>query len=340
MANGIELAVDQANEEGELACTLQIRAEDTQGDPSKAPRKAQKLTEDASVVACICGFFSGETLASGSIFSRAGLAMVSTGTNRVIQRQGFKTWFRAIASDPKQGSVTATYIKKGLDPRKVSVVHDNQDYSKGLAKNVFDKLGKRLAGRHMYVINPEETDYSAVVAQIKRRNPDVVYYGGYLPQAGELLRQLHDEGVRATFVTDDGALDDDLQRIIKGRTVNALAACPCADPAEIEQAQSFVQEYEARYGEPPGIFSAETFDVTNIAIEALRNLSGIETSEQVRAQVVDHFDAAEEVPGTVKTYSWSRRGELKAGSKHLFMWRWNNGDETFEMLGRVSDLVS
>ena len=340
MANGIELAVDQANEEGELACTLEIRAEDTQGDPSKAPRKAQKLTEDASVVACICGFFSGETLASGSIFSRAGLAMVSTGTNRVIQRQGFKTWFRAVASDAKQGAVTAGYIKNGLDARKVRVVHDTQEYSKGLAKDVFDTLGKRLAGKQMYVINPEETDYSAVVYQIKQDNPDVVYYGGYLPQAGGLLRQLHDEGVRATFVTDDGALDDGLRRMIRGRAVDARAACPCADPAEIEQAQSFVQDYETKYGEPPGIFSAETFDVTNIAIDALRDLSGVETSEQARAHVVDHFDAAEEVPGTVKTYSWSRRGEFKAGAKHIFMWKWDNGDATFKMLGRVSDLLN
>jgi branched-chain amino acid transport system substrate-binding protein len=234
MANGIQLAIDQANSGGDLACTLEVHAEDTQGNPSVAPRKAQKLTKDEKVVACICGFFSGETLASGSIFSRAGLAMASTGANRMIQRQGFKTWFRAIASDVKQGSVTVTYIKNGLDARKVNVVHDTQDYSKGLAQDVFDKLGKRMTGKHMYIINPEETDYSAVVAQIKDRNPDVVYYGGYLPQAGELLRQLHDEGVRATFVTDDGALDDEIQRAIRGRPVDAFAACPCSDPARID----------------------------------------------------------------------------------------------------------
>jgi hypothetical protein len=75
-------------------------------------------------------------------------------------------------------------------------------------------------------------------------------------------------------------------------------------------AQSFVEDYKAKYGSEPGIYSAETFDVT------------------------------EEVPGTVKTYTWSRRGELKAGSKHLFIWKWNNEEETFEMVGRVSDLVN
>jgi branched-chain amino acid transport system substrate-binding protein len=337
ISNGIRLAVDIANREGGLACGLAVHAEDTQGDPNQAPRKASILTEDDQVVACICGFFSGETLASGAIFSKAGLAMVSTGTYRVIKRQGFKTWFRAIASDRAQGVATTAYIKAGLRADRVSVVHDGQFYSKGLANDVANGLGDRLAGK--YRINPEESDHSAVVAKIKRQDPDVVYYGGYAPQAGDLLAQLHDAGVPALFLTDDGALDSYLQRSIRTRHVKAKAACPCSDPAQIEAASDFVKEYEASYGTPPEIYSADAFDVTNIAIDALRDLTGVEPTVDARQAVVDYFDSADGIAGTVKTYGWSERGEFKAGNDELFIWKWDNAAHRFEMLGRVSDFV-
>ncbi len=339
IANGIRLAVDLANRERDLACALAVRVEDSQGDPNQAPPLARELVEDEQVVACICGFFSGETLATGSIFDEAGLLMASTGTNRIVDQQGFDTWFRAIAADPKQGAATARYIVDALQAGSVSVVHDKQDYSKALAKDVAAGVGDRLDG--LYVINPEETDYSAVVAQIKRRKPDVVYFGGYYPQAGPLLRQLREAGVRSVFVTDDGARHRGLGRYLReyGGRARTKAACPCSDPTEIEAAATFVAEYETSFGKRPRIYAADAFDVTNIAIDALRGLSGTETLEQARAHVVSYFDAADGLEGTVKDYTWNERGELVADESDVFIWMWLDRARRFEYVGRVSELT-
>lgn len=339
IANGIRLAVDLANRERELPCALAIHAEDTQGDPHQAPPKAEQLVGDDQVVACICGFFSGETLATGSIFDEGGLLMASTGTNRIIDEQRFDTWFRAIAADPKQGASTARYIVDVLEADSVSVVHDNQDYSQGLAEDVADRVGDRLEG--LFIVNPEESDFSAVVTQIEKRKPDVVYFGGYYPQAGPLLRQLRQAGVQSVFVTGDGAKHRALRRYLgdyRGRA-RMKAACPCSDPAEIDAASTFVAEYEASFGTRPKIYAADAFDVTNIAIDALRGLSGTETVEQARAHVVAYFDAADGVEGTVKDYTWNERGELVAGDGHVFVWKWLDAARRFEYVGRVSDLT-
>lgn len=338
IANGVRLAVDLANRERDLACALAIHAEDTQGDPSQAPRKAQKLVDDEQVVACICGFFSGESLATGSIFGGAGLLMASTGTNRIIDEQGFETWFRALAADPAQGAATARYIVETLGADSVSVVHDNQDYSKALAQDVARGVGNRLEGR--FVVNPEETDKSAVVVQIKKIRPDVVYYGGFYPEAGELLRQLRDAGVRSVFVSGDGSKDRRLRRYLRGHDGRARArvGCACSDPNEIETASAFVAEYERSYARPPRLYAADAFDVTNIAIDALRELSGTETVEEARAHVVSYFDEAESVEGAVKDYTWDERGELVADESHVFIWKWLDG-RRFEYVGRVSELT-
>ena len=42
---------------------------------------------------------------------------------------------------------------------------------------------------------------------MKAAKPDVVFYGGYYEQAGRLKKQLTDAGVKATFISGDGALD-------------------------------------------------------------------------------------------------------------------------------------
>jgi branched-chain amino acid transport system substrate-binding protein len=339
IANGVRLAVDLANRERALACALAVRAEDTQGDPNQAPRKAQRLVDDERVVACICGFFSGESLASGDIFDRGGLLMASTGTNRIVDDQKFGTWFRATAADPAQGAATARYIVDGLHARSVVVVHDNQDYSKGMAQDVSEGLGDRDVGP--FIINPEESDHSAVVSQIDRVDPDVVYYGGYHPQAGRLLRQLREAGVDALFVTDEGAKDRRMRFLMRGYGGRLAASfvCPCSDPSEIATASTFVAEYETSYDKRPKGYSADGFDVTNIAIDALRDLTGTETVEEVRAHVVAYFDAAEGVEGTVKDYTWDERGELEAGEGDVFVWEWLDRERRFEYVGRVSELT-
>ncbi|MBA2726368.1 MAG: branched-chain amino acid ABC transporter substrate-binding protein, partial [Actinobacteria bacterium] len=146
ISEGVQYAVDQANEEGELACELEVRKEDSGGSSDQAPGLAQNLVVNEELVACICPYFSGETLAVGDLFTEAGILMTGTGTNDTIDDQGYKTWFRAVASDGVQGPTAATYIKEVLQPQTVAVVHDGQDYSKGLADSVLSELGSTGVG--------------------------------------------------------------------------------------------------------------------------------------------------------------------------------------------------
>lgn len=333
-ANGIRLAVDEANESGDLSCWLETRAENTGGDPNQAPRKAQRLVADERLVACVCGFFSGETLASGQIFAEAGVAMLSTGEITVLRDQRFRTWFRLVAPADAQGRSTGVYIKRAFDPKKVVIVHDNQDYSLQMAKDVAAEVGKRFDDP-FFVIDPEDKDHSAVVTQVKKKKPDVVFYGGYAPQAWSLQQQLRDAGVKARFVTDGGAKVASIAR--NANATRGWLSCGCNDPTEDDAADFFVAEYRNAYGIDPRHYAADTFDGTNIVIDALRELSGGETNEEARAHVVAYLDALDFDQGTMKTYSWDKKGELEATNQHVWIWEWTRR-KGFEMLGTVAEL--
>ena len=336
---GVEYAVNQANEEGDVPCELEIQREDSQGSSDQAPPLAQSLVQDDEVVACICPYFSGETLATGDIFAEAGMLMSGTGTSDEIDDQDFGVWFRSVASDGVQGPAAAAYIQEVLQPQSVAVIHDNSDYGKGLAESVASELGDLAEGP--FTIDPNETDYSATVSQVNSANPDVVYYGGYNPQAGQLLNQLREAGVEAQYVSDDGATDPSFGQVPGELAEGAIVTCPCGDPTKIEGAEDFVEGMRAEYGEnAPGTFAADMYDVTTFAIDALRELNGDEPIEEVRQHIIDYFDAADGLEGIAKTYTWEDNGEFVADPlEDIWIYEWSNEEKNFVSVGPASEVI-
>lgn len=336
---GTEKAVNEANEAGDVPCELTTEKEDSQGDPNQAPALADKLIENEELVFMAGPYFSGETLATGAKFSQAGIGMSGTGTNETIDEQGFETWFRAVAPDNIQGEVAADYLTNVLGAKALVVVHDNQDYSKGIAEVVIANAGDILASDKAFVIDPEETDFSAVVSQISSANPDAIFYGGYYEEAGQLRKQLVENGVEVPFMSDDGALDPGfIEASGKPAAEGVIWSCPCADPLKIEGAADWVDAMKQEYGEKaPGTFAADMYDVTNIAIEALKELDGTEDIEEVRAHIVEYFQNAEGIEGIAKGYSWDDTGEFEGGPEDIWIYE-NKGGE-IKSIGPAQELI-
>jgi len=341
IADGVEYAVDRAIEAGDLRCKIKLTTEDSQGDSNQAPALAERIIGDETVAFCACPYFSGETLAVGQIFSDAGLAISGTGTNETIDEQGFTTWFRSVAPDNIQAEVAAAYIDQALGAKTVAIIHDNQDYSKGLAEGVLKNLSAEIVGGKAFIINPEEVDYSAVAAQVADAAPDVVFYGGYTAQAGPLAKQLNEAGFEGTFVTDDGAKDPSFGGLAGEGAEGALASCPCVDPLKVDAASAFVEDMRAEYGKTsPGTFAADVYDVTNLALDALRQYEGDpEDTEAVRAHVVEAFQNAEGYEGVAKSYSWDDTGEFQGGPEDVWIYEWDDKAENFVSLGPAAELL-
>ena len=338
-ARGAEVAIELANESGKLACTLEVHKEDTQGDPKEAVVAARGLVGDEDLIACVCGLFSGETLISGDIFGEANIAMLSTGEVSSIRNQGFGTWFRLIAPADEQGRATGSYIRRVLRPRRVAVVTDNQDYSLDIARAVIEELGRRYDGP-MIDLTSEELgpDLAAEDVERKSPDPDAVFYAGYAEQAWNLKNSLEIRGIRIPFVTDGGAkVTSDARRAGAER---GYLSCACTDVAQNEDdaTQAFVDAYRERFGRKPTQYAPDAFDGTNVVIEALEELTGAETTDEVRAHIVSYLDDYGPAEGVAKTYSWDHNGELEAASRHVFIWEWRKA-RGFDFLGSVGALT-
>ena len=337
IADAVDFAVGEANEHRDLACRVELRAEDSQGDPNVAPELARKIVEDEAVVACVCPYFSGETLASGGVFSSAGVLMTGTGTHVTIGEQGFGTWFGAVAPDDFQGQIAADLIAS-MGAGNVAVV-DDQDSPATLAAAVRTALGERVGG--VFTIAPGDDDLALVAGQVAAIEPDFVFFGGYTPQAGLLLGELRRAGVAAPFMGGPGSKHPSFGRRSGEAAGGALAVCPCADPTRIESAAEFVEGMRSANGpDSPGAFGVEAYDVTSLVVEALSAYEGDPADiDSVRAHVVGYFGATEGYDGLATTYSWDESGRQQSRSDAVWIYEWDLAEEAFVARGPASDFL-
>ena len=325
-----QLVIDQANAAGDLPVRLALRVFDTQGDPAQSQRLTADILTDSSIVAVVGPLTSGEVKAAGPTLNDAGLPFVTVASNPDLARQGWKVFHRLMANDEIQGREAAGYIAAGLRARTVSVIHDNTEYGKALADLTSTGLRARGVDVAIDVIDPKALDYSAAVNGVKARRPDVVFYGGYYPEAGRLVKQLRDAGVSARFVAGDASKDPAIAQGGGKAAEGALVTCACADPGlqQNPSAQSFVAAYQERFGRPPQLYSAEAYDGAALLVDAIRR------GGRTRQAVLENVKSGQ-VTGVTKTFAFRPDGEVGEGSVYVYEFR----SGAFTSLGLTADLA-
>jgi branched-chain amino acid transport system substrate-binding protein len=337
---GIQYAIDKANRQDDLACRVRLRARDTQGSSARAPELARELSEKDSVIALIGPYFSGETLAAGPILDRAGIPFICPScTDPIIAEQGFSTFFRAVADDPAEGSATGDYIVKALRPNSVVVVHDRTRYGSAMATAVKGALAGLLTGAITVPAGAET--FGEVVSEIKRLDPQVVYYGGYVAQAGILARELDDSGVKVVFVSDSRAHYGSFGRIAGDAAADrSLVACSCIDATRVPAASQFVRGMEKKFDELPGAYAAEAYDATKLVLAALGHANASATADELRASVLNYLGAVSGYRGITKPFTFDSQGDAEVEpTAAVWIYRWDTAEEGFLSLGPTNQLI-
>ncbi|BBY15654.1 branched-chain amino acid ABC transporter substrate-binding protein [Mycolicibacterium litorale] len=296
--NGVQLAVDKHNA-ANPGCQVQLKTFDTEGDPQKASAIAPQIVDDQYTIGLVGPAFSGETNATGDVFNQAGLvAATASATNTTLSEKGWRTFFRGLANDGVQGPSVANYLKNTLGHQKVCVVDDSTDYGLGLAQAVRDTLGPVADAGCNISVKKGDKDFSAAVTQVKGVSPQSVFFSGYYAEAAPFVQQLKDGGVEATFVSADGTKDPEFVKQAGESSKDALLSCPCG-PAT----GSFAEEYTQKFGQEPGTYSTEGYDLGTILVK------GIDSGAITRQALLDYVRNYNG-QGVARNYQWTPQGEL------------------------------
>jgi len=295
MVNGIKLALKEYNDKN-ADCKIGLKEFDSQGSPDKAPALATQIINDDTIFGLVGPGFSGESLATGKTFFEAGLPSISpSATNVTITQQKWTTWHRVIGNDDAQGKADAAYlVDKGA--KKVFVVDDGQDYSKGLANTVKTALGDALVDSDQ--ISVGDTNMSAVVTSVKASGADAFFYGGYYTEAGLLAKALRQGGFTGTFMSGDGAEDANFVTVAgKDAAEGAVLSAP-AGPAPEGFAAS-------------GLYATQAYDATNIFLGAVK-------AGKSSAADINEFIGAYTGTGASGPIAFDENGDIKESTIYAY----------------------
>lgn len=291
---GVQLALSEINKKGVDGKKLELVKVDNKSDAGEATNGAIKLVSQDKVVAIIGAATSTNTLAQVQVAQDNKVPLLTpTGTNPTVTVKDGKLndfVFRTCFIDPFQGTVAANFASKTLNVDNAAVLIDSSsDYAKGLAasfKKAFKKNGGKIVSEEAYVA--KDTDFHAILTNIKAKNPKFVFLPGYYEEVGLILKQAREIGLDVPFMGGDGWDSPKLVEIAgKAPLNNTYITNHYSSGDSDKKVQDFVKAFKAKYdGKSPDAFNALGYDSLYFLADAI-DRAGSSDSKKIQKALAD-----------------------------------------------------
>jgi branched-chain amino acid transport system substrate-binding protein len=250
---------------------VELVVEDDVCRPEGATNAATKLVGDKVniVLGHIC---SGATKIALSAYKEANvIAMSPASTTPDLTQSGdYPNFFRTIASDDAQALLEVNFALDTLNLTKIAIIHDKDDYGKGLAEFVKGFLEKDSRGTVVLYegVTPGVVDYSAVVQKIKKSGAEAVIFGGYHPEASKIVTQMRKKQMDTIFISDDGVKDDTFIKVT-GKYAEGVYASGPMDTSSNPLAIQAIEAHKKEFQEEPGAFFLNAYSASLAMLNAI-----------------------------------------------------------------------
>jgi branched-chain amino acid transport system substrate-binding protein len=282
LKNGVEQAVADINAQGGiLGQKITLSVGDDRADPKEGVSVANKLVGDG--VKFVVGHFnSGVTIPASEVYQENGMLVITpAATNPKVTERGLWNMFRTCGRDDQQGGIAGGIVAELYKGKKVAVVHDKTTYGQGLADETRKAMNAKGVKEVFYEgVNKDDKDFTALVSKLKQVNPDLVYWGGLHDTGGIILRQMRDQGLKATFMGGDGITDDEFA-VIAGPGAEGTLMTFSPDPRNNPAAKAVVEKFRAKKFEPQAytLYSYAAVQIYKQAAEEAKTLDTKKVAE-------------------------------------------------------------
>jgi branched-chain amino acid transport system substrate-binding protein len=316
--NGVQLAIEDANKAGITIAgkvvKLEMVAEDDEADPTKATTVAQKLV-DAKVAAVVGHFNSGASIPASKIYSDAGIPQISpSSTNPKYTQNGYKTTFRVVAHDGQQGPALARFALEKLSAKTIAVIDDSTAYGQGLADNFEATIkaggGKIVAREHS---TDKDTDFKAILTKIRGLKPDLIMFGGIDPQAGPMIKQMAELGIKAKFIGGDGMQTPNFIKLAGDAAEGAMASTPGLPKETMPGGKDFLAKYKAKFGKDVELYAPMGYDAVMVFIDAMKRANSADPAKFLPEVGKTNYS------GVIGSIAFDDKGDLKNGPITIYV---------------------
>jgi branched-chain amino acid transport system substrate-binding protein len=243
----VEMAIRDLNAAGGvLGEPLALTAVDDACGLQRAIDAARELV--AAGVAIVVGHLcSHSSLLAAGVYETADVLMITpSSTHPRLTEEGRGNVFRLNGRDDQQGRLAGDFLAANWPGEVIAILHDGSPYGEGLAIQTRRRLRADGVREALYAFYPPGApDYGTLAARLEAAAVDVLYIGGYGPDAARILSALRARGDDLQLVGGDGLGMDEFWSIagpIGEGTLFSGRPVPAALPATA----ALLAEFEAR----------------------------------------------------------------------------------------------
>ncbi len=316
LKNGAELAVSDINAAGGmLGQKIELIVADDKSDPSEGVKIATNFSNE-SVKFVVGHYNSGVSIPASDVYAESGTLMVSpSSTNPVLTERGLWNTFRTCGRDDQRGTVAAEYIEKMFKGKKIAIAHDRTTYGQGLANETRKSLNKKSVKEVLFEgVNVSEKNYSALVQNIQSSEADIFFWGGANPEAGLIVKEMREKGVRTVLIGADGTATD--QFLLNGGDGVVGSLVIHAPDARLRpEAKSTVSKFVAKNINPE-FYTLYSYATVQVMAEAAKRAKSLEP-KKIAAEM-RNGKAYETVIGSI---SFNLKGDVTRHDYVMYTWK-------------------
>ncbi|MBR1169991.1 branched-chain amino acid ABC transporter substrate-binding protein [Bradyrhizobium sp. DASA03005] len=314
MKNGAEMAIADINAAGGVnGKKLALNAEDDACDPKQARSVAEKIA--GAKIPFVAGHFcssssipASEAYADGNV-----LQITPASTNPLFTERKLWNVARVCGRDDQQGLIAAQYIAKNYKGKNIAILNDKTTYGKGLADETKKALNKAGITEKLYEsYNKGDKDFNAIVSRLKKENVELVYVGGYHQEAGLILRQMRDQGLKTVLMSGD-ALADKEYASITGPAGEGTLFTFGPDPRNKPTAKKIVEAFKAKGIDPEG-YTLYTYAALQVWTQAVKKAGTTDAKKVMETIKAGKWDT---VLGPIEI---DAKGDLKQIDYVVYKW--------------------
>ena len=202
---------------------------------------------------------------------KAEVPMMNTGDTDPTFIETAIPWVcRNITDDRQMSYLLADYVFGELELTRVAALRANNRYGRMSIDEFRDaatRLGHPFLAELNYMLG--DTDFTPQLERIKALDPEVVVTWGDSEESALILAQMRAMGMDQLFIGSDRMVTAEFLEAAGKGVVKVVAGYPydpeSRDPKHVE----FIEQFNARFGEPPETYAAHAYDGMAQLIDAI-----------------------------------------------------------------------